>query len=157
MMQISTSQFLGFDFSVIYNSDSLLFAGFFSLSGLPAEFKNNNPSFSGPKTADLFLRAYVRNHLESLPFPLVQQGTPFQTRVLKVMTQIPTGETWTYETLAQRSGNEKAVRAAASACAKNRFSLIVPCHRVVGKNKNGGYRWGLNIKQNLIDWESEAL
>lgn len=86
---------------------------------------------------------------------LVTEGTDFQKKVWKAIRSIPIGETMTYGAVAKMIGHPKAVRAVASACATNRFAFIVPCHRVVGsKGKLCGYRWGLDIKKQLLVQEA---
>ena len=63
----------------------------------------------------------------------------------------------TYTEYAELSGNAKAVRAAASACAFNAAALFVPCHRVIRTDGTlGGFRWGLGIKESLLDpWNAK--
>ena len=86
--------------------------------------------------------------------PLDIHKTAFQWRVLKAIQDIPPGETKTYTELAESIGNPRAVRAVASACAKNPVSIIIPCHRVLRKNGAlGGYRWGLPLKEWLLEHE----
>ena len=81
-------------------------------------------------------------------------GTEFQNTVWKALNQIPYGTTSTYQLQAERIGKPKAVRAVASANGFNRVSIIVPCHRVIGKDgKLRGYGGGLERKQWLIDHE----
>ncbi len=89
--------------------------------------------------------------------PLDIRGTAFQQQVWHVLQKIPTGETLTYSQLATKIGNPTAVRAVATACAKNPVAVLVPCHRIVGKDKNlRGYRWGLERKQALLARENTS-
>ena len=86
--------------------------------------------------------------------PLDVQATAFQRRVWRELQNIPPGETRTYAEVAEAIGNPKAVRAVANACARNPTSLVVPCHRVVRSDGGlGGYRWGVERKQALLDQE----
>jgi AraC family transcriptional regulator of adaptative response/methylated-DNA-[protein]-cysteine methyltransferase len=86
--------------------------------------------------------------------PLDLQGTAFQQRVWMTLRSIPRGETRTYAELASMIDQPTAVRAAARACATNKVSLLVPCHRVVGSNASlTGYRWGVERKRRLIELE----
>jgi AraC family transcriptional regulator of adaptative response/methylated-DNA-[protein]-cysteine methyltransferase len=79
------------------------------------------------------------------------RGTVFQLRVWQALRQIPRGETRTYSQLAREMGQPNATRAVARACALNRVSVLVPCHRVVGVNGSlTGYRWGVGRKQKLL-------
>ncbi len=63
------------------------------------------------------------------------RGTVFQLRVWQALRQIPRGETRSYSQLAREMGDPKATRAVARACALNRVALLVPCHRVVGRQR----------------------
>jgi AraC family transcriptional regulator of adaptative response/methylated-DNA-[protein]-cysteine methyltransferase len=93
--------------------------------------------------------------LEDVPLDL--QGTAFQQRVWQALRGIPRGETRTYAQLAAIIGQPTAVRAAARACATNKVSLLVPCHRVVGSDASlTGYRWGVERKRRLLEWERSA-
>lgn len=82
-------------------------------------------------------------------------GTAFQKKVWDALMKIPHGETRSYAELAAALGAPKAARAVASACAHNRVAILVPCHRVVrGDGSLGGYRWGLPMKQRLLEREA---
>jgi AraC family transcriptional regulator of adaptative response/methylated-DNA-[protein]-cysteine methyltransferase len=88
--------------------------------------------------------------------PLDVKGTDFQLRVWKALQEIPPGETRTYSGLAAALGNPKATRAVARACATNRVSVLIPCHRVVGVSGDlTGYRWGKQRKAALLASERE--
>jgi len=82
------------------------------------------------------------------------RGTVFQLRVWQALRQIPRGQTRSYSQLAREMGIPKSVRAVARACALNRVSVLVPCHRVVGADGSlTGYRWGAQRKRKLLDAE----
>jgi AraC family transcriptional regulator, regulatory protein of adaptative response / methylated-DNA-[protein]-cysteine methyltransferase len=82
------------------------------------------------------------------------RGTAFQLRVWQALRAIPRGETRTYSQLAREMGNPNATRAVARACALNRVSVLVPCHRVVGVSGSlTGYRWGVDRKRQLLEAE----
>jgi AraC family transcriptional regulator of adaptative response/methylated-DNA-[protein]-cysteine methyltransferase len=82
------------------------------------------------------------------------RGTVFQLRVWQALRQIPRGQTRSYSQLAREMGEPKATRAVARACALNRVSLVVPCHRVVGADGSlTGYRWGVERKRQLLEAE----
>lgn len=84
-------------------------------------------------------------------------GTPFQKAVWNAMKEIPYGEVVTYGELAKRAGYPKAVRAVGSACKKNPFPFIVPCHRVLPADKSlGGYAGGAEMKKWLLDIEKKS-
>ena len=82
-------------------------------------------------------------------------GTDFQKSVWREIKNIPYGETRTYSEIAESIGQPKSFRAVANACGQNKLAIIIPCHRVVGKNNNGGYEWGIHIKEQLLEIESE--
>ena len=107
------------------------------------------------------LRAWVADIIEvvdsdrvRLDIPFDIQASAFQWKVWRELQKIPFGETRSYGEIANAIGAPKAVRAVASACANNRAAVIIPCHRVVRQNGElGGYRWGLERKQRLIEKE----
>ena len=89
--------------------------------------------------------------------PLDIRGTAFQWRVWRALTRIPVGETRTYSALAASIGQPTAVRAVARACATNPLSLVIPCHRVIGADGSlTGYRWGTEIKGQLLETEART-
>jgi O-6-methylguanine DNA methyltransferase len=71
------------------------------------------------------------------------------------LRRIPFGSTRSYQEIAKAIGKPSAVRAVARACASNRLALVIPCHRVIRGDKSlGGYRWGLERKQKLLEREA---
>lgn len=82
------------------------------------------------------------------------EGTNFQQKVWQELLNIPYGQTKTYKDIAKNIGNEKAVRAVATAIGKNPLMVIIPCHRVIGSDgKMHGYAYGINLKKKLLDLE----
>jgi AraC family transcriptional regulator of adaptative response/methylated-DNA-[protein]-cysteine methyltransferase len=82
------------------------------------------------------------------------RATAFQRQVWEQLRAIPYGQTVSYGDVAKALGNSGAVRAVGHACATNPVALVIPCHRVVREDKSlGGYRWGLERKQKLIEKE----
>jgi O-6-methylguanine DNA methyltransferase len=87
--------------------------------------------------------------------PLDVAGTPFQRDVWRALLAIPLGARVSYAELAIRVGRPRAVRAVARANATNRVALVVPCHRVVGKDGDlRGYAWGTSRKAWLLAHEA---
>jgi methylated-DNA-[protein]-cysteine S-methyltransferase len=81
--------------------------------------------------------------------------TPFQRALLDALRHVPYGETVTYGELAALAGRPGAARAAGTFCARNRFAVVVPCHRVVGAAGLGGYgSLGLAYKRRLLELEA---
>ena len=102
--------------------------------------------------------AYVASQLSESPlaakFPLDVRATAFQQRVWKALQQIPRGETRSYSEIAQELGVPKASRAVGAAVGANPVAVVVPCHRVIGKDGAlTGYRWGVERKRKLLDAE----
>jgi AraC family transcriptional regulator of adaptative response/methylated-DNA-[protein]-cysteine methyltransferase len=89
--------------------------------------------------------------------PIDVRASAFRWKVWQELQKIPFGETRTYSDIAGAIGDPKAVRAVASACAKNPVALVVPCHRVVRRTGElGGYRWGIERKRTLLEKERSA-
>ncbi len=100
----------------------------------------------------------VLNHLTNkepqLDLPLDIRATAFQRQVWEKLRAIPYGQTLSYGDVAKALGKPGAVRAVGRACATNPVALVIPCHRVVREDQSlGGYRWGLERKQQLLDRE----
>jgi AraC family transcriptional regulator of adaptative response/methylated-DNA-[protein]-cysteine methyltransferase len=99
---------------------------------------------------------YIHGDETQLTIPLDVPATPFVQQVWQLLQTIPYGETRTYTDIAAELGNINAVRAVARACASNPVALVVPCHRVLRKDGSlGGYRWGIERKQQLLDLEAK--
>ena len=82
-------------------------------------------------------------------------GSKLQIHVWKALLKIPPGKVTSYTTLAKHIGKPKAVRTVATAIGKNPLCWLIPCHRVLRANGDlGGYHWGLNVKKNMIAYES---
>ncbi|ERM58507.1 methylated-DNA--[protein]-cysteine S-methyltransferase [Vibrio cyclitrophicus] len=129
------------------------------LLGLWFETYTTKPDQLGVRDDDFPIFELVADQLnryfsgEAIQFtvPISAKGTPFQQSVWQALTTIPYGETWSYAQLADAIGNPKAVRAVGLANGKNPVSVIVPCHRVIGKNgKLTGYAGGVERKQRLL-------
>lgn len=134
------------------------------LGQLRAEFPKASISQSydnGGESLDRWMIA-LDNHLShSGPrpdIPLDLRGTAFQIKIWQFLLSIPDGDVISYSEVAEAVDQPGAVRAAASACGKNRIAVLVPCHRVLrGDGRLGGYRWGLERKRALLDNERGRL
>lgn len=130
-------------------------------AGLRAEFPKarlqrvdaGRDEFLGPRVravADV-----LSGKVSDVPIDLL--GTAFQKKVWDALMKIPKGETRSYAEVAASLGAPRASRAVANACAHNRLAIVVPCHRVVrGDGSLGGYRWGLPMKERLLQRERAA-
>jgi methylated-DNA-[protein]-cysteine S-methyltransferase len=103
------------------------------------------------------LEAWFAGRLTRFEVTLAPVGTVFQRRVWDALLEIPYGTTVTYGELASQLGNPKASRAVGLANARNPISIIVPCHRVVGRSgKLTGYAGGLDLKRTLLGHEAQV-
>ena len=100
------------------------------------------------------LTEYFAGTRREFDLPLRLQGTPFQQRVWRELTEIPYGETWSYGELAKRIDKPSASRAVGLANGRNPISILVPCHRVIGADGSlTGYGGGLDRKRWLLAHE----
>ena len=100
------------------------------------------------------LDAYFSNKRKIFDIPLLMVGTDFQKSVWQGLMKIPYGTTVSYLELSKKIGNEKAVRAVASANGANAISIMIPCHRIIGSNGDlTGYAGGLPVKKKLLELE----
>ena len=103
------------------------------------------------------LAEYFDGKREAFDVPLHAPGTPFQERVWSALLDIPFGELRSYEQIAVAIGAPKAVRAVGRANGMNRIAIVIPCHRVVGKDGTPtGYGGGIWRKQRLLDLERKG-
>jgi AraC family transcriptional regulator of adaptative response/methylated-DNA-[protein]-cysteine methyltransferase len=100
------------------------------------------------------LEQHLSGNQRALDLPLDIRATAFQMKVWRYLQSIPQGEVRSYSEVAAAIGQPTATRAVATACANNRVALVIPCHRVIrASGELGGYRWGLNRKQKLLELE----
>lgn len=117
------------------------------------EIKDDLPIFGQVET---WLESYFSGEQTPIKIPLQPKGTNFQERVWKILQEIPYGETMTYGEIAQRIAKEKGVatysaQAVGQAVGKNPISILIPCHRVLGKNGAlTGYAGGVHRKEQLL-------
>ena len=98
--------------------------------------------------------AWLEGWQPHLDLPLDVRATAFQLKVWQQLQAIPVGETRSYSEIAQAIGKPTASRAVANACARNPVALVIPCHRIIRKDKSlGGYRWGIERKRALLERE----
>jgi len=81
-------------------------------------------------------------------------GTDFQISIWNALQRIPAGETTTYAKIAEAIGRPKAARAVGTAIGANPIGFLIPCHRVIRTDGSlGGFRWGLECKKAILEWE----
>lgn len=120
------------------------------------EIKDDLPIFG---QVESWLESYFSGKQTSITIPLQPKGTSFQQRVWQILQEIPYGETMTYGEIAQRIAKEKGVetfsaQAVGQAVGKNPISILIPCHRVLGKNGAlTGYAGGVHRKEQLLQLE----
>jgi len=104
------------------------------------------------------VEAYIEGKLQVFDVPLDMEGTPFQQSVWQALLDVPFGRTVTYQQIADAVDNPKAVRAVGAANGQNPVSIIVPCHRIIGKNGSlTGYGGGIWRKEWLLRHEGVLL
>ncbi len=100
------------------------------------------------------LDQYFKGKRKEFSLRLLAQGTDFQKRAWEELRKIPYGQTISYSEQARRLGNQKACRAVGGANGKNPISIVIPCHRVVGKDSSlTGFGAGLWRKEWLLNHE----
>lgn len=103
------------------------------------------------------VEAHLSGATAALSLPLDIRASAFQCLVWNYLRTIPYGSTQSYQEVARGLNRPSAARAVARACASNRVALLIPCHRVLrGDGELGGYRWGIERKQALLDRERAA-
>lgn len=143
-------------FSVIADGATVLASGFTTDPALLTALVH--PSLRAPGPADTApiraaVEAYFAGDVKAIDAVAVRQRSgPFLEHAWEVLRGVH--EPITYTEYADRAGNAAAIRAAASACARNAAALFVPCHRVLRLDGSlGGYRWGLPVKRLLLNHE----
>ena len=100
------------------------------------------------------LQEYFEGKRTSFDLPILPKGTPFQLAVWTRLLEIPYGEVRTYGQIAAEIGNSKSSRAVGQATNRNPLWIVIPCHRVIGKNHSlTGYAGGLDMKRRLLQLE----
>lgn len=106
------------------------------------------------KAADQ-LTEYFAGKRRSFDLSLLPHGTPFQRKVWDALQQIPYGKTISYLDFTKQIGPAKAIRAVAAANGKNPIAIVIPCHRIIGRDGSlTGYAGGLHRKRFLLNLEA---
>ncbi len=149
-------------FSMIVADDALLASGWTSTVDdlLPLiALGLRTPAVTPRADVGPFTRAvldYLQGDTDAVTaVPVTQRSGPFLEHAWNVLRTVPAGATLTYREYAARCGRPDAIRAAGNACARNAAALFVPCHRILRTGGTlGGFRWGLPVKQWLLDHEA---
>lgn len=125
---------------------------FFGRSEIPADCSEQKTPLI--QKAVLQLQEYFEGKRKAFDLPLSLHSTEFQLADWKALQTIPYGETRSYQEIAAKIGNPKACRAVGMANNRNPVMIVIPCHRVIGKNGSlTGYACGLDVKKALLDLE----
>ena len=109
------------------------------------------------RAAQAQLEQYFAGERTRFDLPLAVVGTPFQRAVWQAIGTVPYGATIAYRELAARAGRPGSIRAAGAATGRNRWTIVVPCHRIVGSNGSlTGYAGGLERKRALLALEARS-
>lgn len=148
------------DLVLVTDGTSLVGVYFSGRDHIPASSKTwqRNNEHRVLQEASRQLSEYFAGKRTEFSVPLRPAGTSFQETIWKEIARIPYGQTITYTELAQRAGVSEAVRAVGTATGQNPISIIVPCHRVIGKNGTlCGFAGGLDKKTHLLKLEGQIL
>ncbi|MEP1152109.1 MAG: methylated-DNA--[protein]-cysteine S-methyltransferase [Balneola sp.] len=121
--------------------------------------------FNGPEDPDIHtesartqLREYFEGTRIQFDLPLIAEGTEFERKVWKQLSNIPSGTTTSYGKIATNLGDKNYSQAVGSANGKNPIAVVIPCHRVIGSdNKLVGYAGGMDRKEWLLKHEGALL
>jgi methylated-DNA-[protein]-cysteine S-methyltransferase len=131
--------------------------------GVPTETLSRNQRQEGngfvPEVLQRLHSYFAGERVDFADVPLDEDwATPFQAALANALRAVPWGEVVSYGELSERAGRGRAARAAGTFCAENRFSLFVPCHRVVSVGGIGGYgSLGVEYKRRLLALEGTHL
>ena len=121
------------------------------------EWKNANFKNDDKITQNIIDKIFSEAETDET-YELIISGSEFRKNIFRQLLKIPSGEIVSYGDVAEMYGDKKSVRAVASAVARNRIALLIPCHRVIrSSGETGEFRWGTGLKKELLIWEKEKL
>jgi AraC family transcriptional regulator of adaptative response/methylated-DNA-[protein]-cysteine methyltransferase len=121
---------------------------------LDNRFPDTNFKLNDEKAARLIRQIFEKGEKPTLHLI----GTEFQLSIWQALQSIPAGKTTTYALIAETIGRPKAVRAVGTAIGANPIAYLIPCHRVIRTDGSlGGYRWGLDCKMAMLEWEKSRV
>jgi AraC family transcriptional regulator of adaptative response/methylated-DNA-[protein]-cysteine methyltransferase len=123
------------------------------IEGIAARYPN--AKVTQAKNWDLAKKLFNPNKYDTIPqISIALCGTNFQIKVWYELLKIPFGQTISYDAIALNLGDKNASRAVGTAVGQNKIAYLIPCHRVVAKNgKLSNFRWGIDLKKQLLAWE----
>lgn len=144
------------DFFVLCSQYSLQTAEFFDTNSALEISTRHYPENTLSQQTKQQLQEYFNNNRQTFDLALNPKGTDFRLQSWLALLSIPYGRTYYYGEQAQLMNNPKAVRAVGAANGANPIAIIIPCHRVIGKNGSlTGYAGGLARKKWLLDFEQD--
>ncbi len=127
----------------------------FHIDELIAEWPHANIHKMPHNTAPLAQQIFDKTFSAQQPLNVLLKGTDFQLKVWQALLNIPAGALCSYQQVAQQMDKPESVRAVASAIAKNKLALLIPCHRVIkSTGEFNQYRWGQTRKKIMITQEA---
>ena len=109
-----------------------------------------------PDIAARELKEYFEGNRKYFTFPISPSGTVFQKKVWNALLSVPYGETRSYKDIAEEIGNPRAPRAVGMANNKNPIPVVIPCHRIIGRDGSMvGYGLGIDMKEKLLKLEQQ--
>jgi methylated-DNA-[protein]-cysteine S-methyltransferase len=160
MIEMSTVKVPAGTYSFLAAEGKVIAGGFDGFASLEKYLNDEQRKMSHKSVRTIagvseFLRAYADGDLRALSkIKVKQNGGEFYQKVWGKMRLIAPGKISTYQELAEKAGNPRAMRATGSACARNAIALIVPCHRVIKSDGSlGNYAYGIWSKEELLKYE----
>lgn len=99
---------------------------------------------------------YLLDFSKGISFRFSIQGSPFEQKVWEALSLIPFGSTMTYGEIAKTIAQPQSARAVGGACGRNPMPLFIPCHRALANSSIGGFAFGMEIKNRLLDFEKKT-
>jgi len=122
----------------------------------PKDDKKEEDAHAIFKKLEEELAAYFMGELKEWSVPLAPIGTDFQQKIWKLLLTVKIGSTLSYLELSKLYGDEKAIRAVATANGANPICILIPCHRIIGSDGSlTGYAWGIEMKKELLQLEQK--
>jgi methylated-DNA-[protein]-cysteine S-methyltransferase len=135
--------------------EELYFANGAAIKNIPKEWREDESAFKSPLRQ---LKEYFAGRRQEFELDIAPRGTPFQKEVWQELRKIPYGKTASYQAIAERLGRPRACRAVGMANGRNPLPIIIPCHRIIGKDGSlTGFGGGLTVKQRLLDLERSSI